>query len=1489
MRLKQNNVLLIYDIAVCIICWCKNITFMIRVFLFLLMLASFHGNAQQQYNVVFILVDDLGYGDLGSFYQDQKAGNKFDTPYLDVMASEGMVIKDHYTVPVCAPSRSSLLQGLSPGHSHVRNNQFDKALPFDMNMSQLFKMAGYKTFMVGKHGLAGSKGDNFPAHPLNNGFDDFFGFLDHLAGHEHYPQNGTTDRNSFLYEGYTKITSKTNKTYTTDVFTARAKKNVIDHVANNPNQPFFLYLSYDVPHSKLQIPTMAYPANKGVNGGLQWTGPSNTNTPYVNTATGTIDSWYYPEIASKNWPTYAKKHATMIRRLDEGIEDFMQTLKDLGIDENTLVVFTSDNGPHAEGGQSPNFFESYGEYRGIKRDLTDGGIRVPVIARWPNTIAQGSSSDHPCGMWNWGATFAEVAAMPIPARMDGASLLPILKGGTVENDLPPYIEYFFPTNDRREGQTIRLGNYIGVRKNIQSHADDFAIYDIVNDKKQNTNIAASQVELQQKMKDQVLRMRIANSTAVRPYDNVAIPSYNINGSSGLKYAYASGDYPYLPRVEQMTNKVEGNVNNFDLSIRNSDTSFAVTYEGFISVPTTGSYTFYMQSDAPAHLMIHDIHVAGSDMTHTNQEVSQNLNLEAGYHPIKVYYKHNQQSSYQLNLKYQGPNLSKRTIPDAALYNGTITTDPVNPDPTVEKIELFHKSSTRKLRADTSGLNIATVTASQTGDLSYWLKEDIGNGYFYLRHEKSGKKLQSTGSVLTTTSPQTVSNNVQWRWVNVDGEEWFRLEHRGSGNWLHVKPDGTTEMELIANIWTGDNTKWRPQLVDTVCVPDVTTRYRINGSWQTGQSDITVDVGTEVVISGYPENGTYTITDPQGVDHSADYTLGSVVLSDSGTYTIKNTQGCSATLNIIVQNVATCSDGIQNGDETGVDCGGSSCSPCPCTAGDLDGDGICDTDDLDDDNDGIKDTDECMPIMLNDSFSNGNGGGSHQFTQSGTEGVTIDLNTLDNSVDIKVNGSSIDKIFQLERYWYNSASEVFLKFSSGDYSSPWLANTNGLPRLRIVVDQAGNIGLFGTRYTNSTALEPLIRETTTPISSISYGTTTTFQIINPDISGADGMTGTIQMTAICDTDGDGILNYQDLDSDNDGCLDALEGGSTILHTQLVAASPNLSVGSGSTAQPKNLGTAVDSNGIPTVASGGQGIGSSQDAGSQQSDCTVPDTEQPSKVINLSTSEITYNSFKLNWSAASDNVGVTGYKVYRDSAMISQVSGMSTTLTGLNPSTTYEMKVTAIDAASNESDPSDALSVTTNAEPTCTNIKIVIVTDNYGYETAWTLKNSANQTVIQGGNYQSNNTYTVEQCLPQGCYTFNISDTYGDGICCGYGNGSYKIYSGGSLVVQGGNFQYSESKQVCNNSSQLVSETMVRTGESIHKVDGLSLYPNPSQSEIYLRAESGSTYSIINIHGQLLMDGEISNSPISVRDLNQGIYVVRVADKNGKIQSLNFIKE
>ncbi len=645
-------------------------------------------------NIILIYVDDLGYGDLGNFWQNQRQGlRKMSTPNLDKMANEGAMLTHHYTAaPVCAPARASLLEGLHQGHSSVRDNQFDKPIENGLTMAKMLSMAGYRTLHVGKAGVAGARDNRakqqpdpktLTAHPLKRGFDRFFGYLYHIQGHQHYPQNGTTRHKAYFTDGYKNITANTDLTYTTDVFTAKAKQWIVAHEETNPKQPFFMYLAYDTPHAILQVPTQAYPKGGGVSGGVQWTG-NNPKTPLVNTASGTRDAYIHPDYANTNWNEAEKRHATMIRRLDNAIADLIQLLKDLHIDKNTMIVFTSDNGPHHEAGaggkykQDPQFFQSYANMNGTKRDLWEAGIRVPTLAWYPTVIPPSTKVDFPSGQWDWMATFADAAQIAIPATTNGVSLMPSLKQDNKNQVDKGYVyhEYkvagktedyadFDPSKRKRmrnEMQAIRMGDYKGVRYDIKDHSAPFEIYNVVADAHESHDLAPSMPELQQKMQDKVLQIRRMDNSAPRVYDNELIPGVEVEGlKKGLTQKIYQGYYNWVPNFEYLKEVKSRRVKKIKLSPR-LKSNFGMSFTGYIDIPKDGVYQFYLTSGAKCHVMLHDIHILDNDFNFTTKEQSVSLHLKAGKHPIRIFYQQNNEEQPELDLQLKGPDMEKGKIP-----------------------------------------------------------------------------------------------------------------------------------------------------------------------------------------------------------------------------------------------------------------------------------------------------------------------------------------------------------------------------------------------------------------------------------------------------------------------------------------------------------------------------------------------------------------------------------------------------------------------------------------------------------------------------------------------------------------------------------------------------------------------------------------------------------------------------------------------------------
>ena len=665
-----------------------------------------------QPNIIFVLCDDLGYGDVGVFFQNLRKTNNVRsepwtaTPKLDTLAAEGARLTQHYCpASVCAPSRASLLLGVHQGHSNVRDNQFDKALENNHTLGTVLKSAGYATAAVGKWGLQGTGGSNpasWPAYPTKRGFDYYYGYVSHGAGHEHYPKEGIYKGAKQVWDMDAEVSINLDGCYTADLWTARAKRWIMDQRATNSVHPFFLYLAYDTPHAVDELPAMAYPAGSGTNGGLQWLG---TPGHMINTATNTVDSYYHPDYVSATWdddknsgtPEVAwldvyKRYATSVRRIDDCVGDLKQLLKDLNIDTNTIIVFSSDNGPSIESylpqDLSADFFNSFGPFDGIKRDLWEGGVRVPTIARWPGRIATNTVCTWPSQFHDWLPTFTDAAGLAGPARSDGVSLLPALTGGGTQRTPTVYSEYYLSgattpsyteffsahrNRTRNQMQLIRFGNLLGVRYNIASATDNFEIYDVVNDPQETNNLAAGMAALQQQMKDRVLQLRRPDAAAARPYDSAFVPATTntVGTNRVINYATYQGNWPWVPEFAALTSVSTGTVAGLDLSVRPSDTNYGVAFSGYISVPADGDYTFYLTNDSGGHFRIHDATVIDDDFNHTGAEVSGTIRLKTGQHLFRLYYRHGT-GAQTLGLQYSGPGISKQPV------FGTVSTSDPHP-------------------------------------------------------------------------------------------------------------------------------------------------------------------------------------------------------------------------------------------------------------------------------------------------------------------------------------------------------------------------------------------------------------------------------------------------------------------------------------------------------------------------------------------------------------------------------------------------------------------------------------------------------------------------------------------------------------------------------------------------------------------------------------------------------------------------------------------
>ena len=662
-------------------------------------------------NIIFILADDLGYGDIGVLWQNSRSeSKKFATPNFDRMAAEGMILNQHYTAaPVCAPARGTLLTGVHQGHCTIRNRDFDDPLEHNHTLGTTLQEAGYTTALIGKYGTQGegNSPETWPAYPTKRGFDFFHGYVRHADGHQHYPgnywalgNNKTHRSKKELYEGNREISANLDKCFTPDLFTARAKAWIVNHKAESGTQPFFLYLAFDTPHAALQLPTMAYPEGFGLNGGVQWTGKPGQ---MINTAGGEIDSWRHPDCVGKGWSDCEERFMTLVRRMDDCTGDLLQTLRDLEIDDSTLVVFSADNGPHGvsyleNGKYGANAFDSFGPFVGIKRDCYEGGVRQPTFAWWPNRIAAGKTIHTPSQFQDWMPTFCELAQVPTPARSDGESLVPSLTGEGTQRESTVYVEFNqkgrspdYPEfkkhrkSFRGNQQVIFVDGYKGIRNGIKSHADDFEIYDVKTDLQEAVDLfehsPSGKVDyfsdLQQRMKDRVLQIRQPerddafspgkDKKETRSYDRELVPSIKVDAKPGLQVKAYEGVWPWIPNFKVMEPVSTQSVAALNVSQhlpRQSDAG--LLYQGYLKVPSDGLWSFFATSDAGIHLRIHDSQVIDDDFNHDGTEVSGTIRLKSGLHPFSLYYRTGESPS-RLTLQWSGPGVPKGAIDESQLF------------------------------------------------------------------------------------------------------------------------------------------------------------------------------------------------------------------------------------------------------------------------------------------------------------------------------------------------------------------------------------------------------------------------------------------------------------------------------------------------------------------------------------------------------------------------------------------------------------------------------------------------------------------------------------------------------------------------------------------------------------------------------------------------------------------------------------------------------
>ncbi|MFO8027155.1 MAG: arylsulfatase [Opitutales bacterium] len=433
-------------------------------------------------NILFILTDDLGYGDLSSYGQED-----FQTPAIDSLAEGGIRFTDTYAGnTVCAPSRDALMTGRRPGHLTLRNNGEYTLKPGDTTVATLLKQAGYRTALIGKSTVTGNT--QTPETLAEHGFEYFFGTTHHVDGHYRYPE--------FVYENTRKVEFPDNHLhhgshYDLDLYTEKAL-GYLDQQSEG-NDPFFLVLSVPVPHAAIVVPEDSMAK---VREDVQ---PDPRVAPP-------------PEQPHYTHVTEPKtSYAGLVTRIDESVGSVIDKLRENGQLENTLVVFTSDNGPHSEGGYHPDMLHSNGPLRGHKRDLYEGGIRVPFIAHWPDVIEAGRESDHPSAFWDFLPTATEIAGVRAPEDIQGLSLLPTLTG---EGEQTAHDFLYWEFNQKGGRRAIRMGEWKAVeyRLNLGDRRGPVELYNLEDDIGESNDLAAEHPDLVAELTAKMEGARVPSET-----------------------------------------------------------------------------------------------------------------------------------------------------------------------------------------------------------------------------------------------------------------------------------------------------------------------------------------------------------------------------------------------------------------------------------------------------------------------------------------------------------------------------------------------------------------------------------------------------------------------------------------------------------------------------------------------------------------------------------------------------------------------------------------------------------------------------------------------------------------------------------------------------------------------------------------------------------------------------------------------------------------
>ncbi len=426
---------------------------------------------------VYIMADDLGWADLGSYGQTRIA-----TPRLDRMAAEGTRFTQYYAgSTVCAPSRATLMLGQHTGHAWIRGNGEFPIRPEDVTVAEVLKEAGYATGVVGKWGLGV---EDTTGRPDLQGFDYSYGILHHVYAHRQYAGH--------LWRNGEKV-EVSRDDFVNDLFTEEA----LGFIRRHPEEPFFLYLAYTSPHAELRVPEGSAAAYRG----------QFEETPFVNEKADA--DW--PRAEPRKWSGYRSQpepratYAGMVSRIDRDVGRILDLLAELGLENDTIVFFTSDNGPHREGGHDPDFFPSAEPLRGIKRDMYEGGIRVPMIVRAPGRVPAGRTSDAVWAHWDVLPTLSELAGAAPPPGVDGVSVRDALEGEAAGEEHPPL---YWEFHERGFEQAVRMGKWKAVRHGADQPLE---LYDLEADLSETKDVSAENPEIVERFEAYLDTARTASS------------------------------------------------------------------------------------------------------------------------------------------------------------------------------------------------------------------------------------------------------------------------------------------------------------------------------------------------------------------------------------------------------------------------------------------------------------------------------------------------------------------------------------------------------------------------------------------------------------------------------------------------------------------------------------------------------------------------------------------------------------------------------------------------------------------------------------------------------------------------------------------------------------------------------------------------------------------------------------------------------------------